>query len=131
MILLSLKIFLKEKGIIQHSLRKYRFEEIFVNIINQINEIIHLIQPKQLLYLAFDGVAPRAKMNQQRARRFKSAKKYSDLDKALQDYGIIEKQEHFKNNSISPGTEFMFELNRQIKFFIQKKIHEDERWRNV
>lgn len=120
-----------DTSIFKDILKGKKFEEIFVNILTQINEIIHLVQPKKLIYLAFDGVAPRAKMNQQRARRFKSARKYSELDKALQDMGIIEKEEHFKNNSISPGTEFMFELNKQIKFFIQKKIYEDERWRDV
>jgi len=65
-----------------------------------------------MVYFTFDGVAPRAKMNQQRARRFKSDKKYRELDEALQDLGILGRDYHFKNNSISPGTEFMFELNR-------------------
>lgn len=81
--------------------------------------------------MAFDGVAPRAKMNQQRSRRFKSARKYQELDEALRKLGILEKEEHFKNNSISPGTEFMVELNKQMKFFIQRKMAEDERWRKV
>ena len=70
-------------------------------------------------------------MNQQRARRFKSEKKYQELDDALRSFGIIEKDEHFKNNSISPGTEFMYELSRHMKFFIQRKMMEDERWRKV
>jgi 5''-3'' exonuclease len=90
-----------------------------------------MIQPQKMLFLAFDGVAPRAKMNQQRARRFKSARKYQELDDALRKLGILEKEEHFKNNSISPGTEFMFELNKHMKFFIQRKMAEDERWRKV
>lgn len=84
-----------------------------------------------MLFLTLDGVAPRAKMNQQRARRFKSAKQYQELEIALRSLGILEKEEHFKNNSISPGTEFMHELSKQIKFLIQRKMKEDERWRKV
>lgn len=98
---------------------------------NYINEIIQLVKPGKLLFLGFDGVAPRAKMNQQRSRRFKAAKKYDELDEALRRSGILEKEEHFKNNSISPGTEFMIELNQQIKFFIQRKMMEDAAWRKV
>lgn len=112
-------------------MRVFRFEEIFVQIFNYVNEIIQSLQPQQMIFLAFDGVAPKAKMNQQRARRFKSAKKYTELDNALRSFGIIDKDEHFQNNSISPGTEFMCELSKHMEFLIQRKMKEDDRWRNV
>lgn len=40
------------------------FEEVWANIMKAIDEIVHTIKPRQLLYFAVDGVAPRAKMNQ-------------------------------------------------------------------
>jgi 5'-3' exonuclease len=50
-------------------------EQIFKNVCYYFDRIVtDVAQPQELVYLAIDGVAPRAKMNQQRSRRYRSGK---------------------------------------------------------
>jgi 5'-3' exoribonuclease 1 len=48
-------------------------EQIFQNVCYYLDRVItDIAQPKELVFLAIDGVAPRAKLNQQRGRRYRS-----------------------------------------------------------
>jgi 5'-3' exonuclease len=48
-------------------------DQIFQNVCYYLDRIVSdIVQPKQLVFLAIDGVAPRAKLNQQRSRRYRS-----------------------------------------------------------
>lgn len=54
--------------------------------------------------MAVDGVAPRAKMNQQRSRRFRTAKEMSDVRaKALANGEVLPEEKAFDSNCITPG----------------------------
>jgi len=64
------------------------------NVLLKITELVKLTNPR-MLYIAVDGVAPLAKINQQRQRRYKSA-----LEKSV-----------WNTSAISPGTTFMNKLN--------------------
>jgi len=78
----------------------------FTNIGLYIDQLLQIIQPQKVFFMAVDGVAPRAKMNQQRARRFKSAReaaeRYEINQKKAKEGEIVEKP--FDSNCITPGT---------------------------
>lgn len=104
----------------------------FSAIFNYIEHLFDLIKPKQLFYMAIDGVAPRAKMNQQRSRRFRSALEAEEArEKAIRDGIPLSANEQFDTNAITPGTEFMAKLTVQLKYFIHKKVSTDANWQNI
>ncbi|EHK41679.1 hypothetical protein TRIATDRAFT_228664 [Trichoderma atroviride IMI 206040] len=104
-------------------------EEMFIRIFNYIEHLFGKIKPKKLFFMAIDGVAPRAKMNQQRARRFRTALDVEKArDKAIREGVELPKEEPFDSNCITPGTEFMAKLSQQLRYFVNKKISEDTDW---
>ncbi|GAA5932467.1 chromatin-binding exonuclease XRN1 [Sporobolomyces koalae] len=107
-------------------------EQIFLAIFAYISHLFSVIKPKKTFFLAIDGVAPRAKMNQQRSRRFRTAKEAKEtLEKAKRRGEEIPEGEGFDSNCITPGTPFMARLSKQLKYFIAKKVTEDADWRGV
>ena len=83
-------------------------DEMITKILSDITKLIEYTVPKDLIYIAIDGIAPSGKMKQQRQRRFRSAieRKYNDNNP-------------WNTNAISPGTYFMKKLNEALKVFIQ------------
>ncbi|KAI9787309.1 MAG: hypothetical protein M1816_007657 [Peltula sp. TS41687] len=107
-------------------------DKMFIAIFNYIEHLFGKIKPKQLFFMAIDGVAPRAKMNQQRARRFRTALDAEKAkDKAVREGVQMPAEDAFDSNCITPGTEFMAKLTHQLKYFINKKISEDVDWQGV
>jgi 5'-3' exoribonuclease 1 len=79
-------------------------EAMFIQIFNYIEHLYGTIKPKKVFFMAIDGVAPRAKMNQQRARRFRTA---LDAEKAREEAirkGVeMPAEPAFDSNCITPG----------------------------
>uniref|UniRef100_UPI00398EEF20 5'-3' exoribonuclease 1 isoform X2 n=1 Tax=Pristiophorus japonicus TaxID=55135 RepID=UPI00398EEF20 len=107
-------------------------EKIIADIFHYVEVLFRIIKPKKTFFMAVDGVAPRAKMNQQRGRRFRSAKEAEDkIKKALEKGENLPTEARFDSNCITPGTAFMARLHEQLKYFVNVKISTDKSWEDV
>ncbi|KAL8196008.1 hypothetical protein R6Q57_025008 [Mikania cordata] len=118
------------------------YDEVFNNIFDYIDRILNIVRPRKLLYMAIDGVAPRAKMNQQRSRRFRNAKDRLTLEEEedrlrkqyeLEGKNVLPKMESNveDSNIITPGTEFMYELSKHLQNYIRLRITNHPAWRSL
>ncbi|KAK3858374.1 hypothetical protein Pcinc_035435 [Petrolisthes cinctipes] len=106
-------------------------EKIFKDIFHYIEVLFRLIRPREVFFMAVDGVAPRAKMNQQRSRRFRSAREAVESEKRAKERGEdLPKEARFDSNCITPGTEFMARLDAQLQYFVTSKVSHDKMWQN-
>ena len=84
--------------------------------------IVNVIKPSKCVYISIDGPAPRAKMIQQRSRRYKATVFEPMISNQIrQSYGVETVQPTW-NPSInaSPGTKFMMKLSNALKQKINK-----------
>ncbi|XP_073290559.1 5'-3' exoribonuclease 3-like [Primulina huaijiensis] len=118
------------------------FDEVFSNIYDYIDRLFNIVRPRKLLYLAIDGVAPRAKMNQQRSRRFRAAKDLQMAEEVddkfrkefeMEGKVLLPKKESqvTDSNVITPGTEFMYTLARKLRNYIRLRISDSVAWRRI
>ena len=91
--------------------------ELIVAVCNKIDYYVGLLNPRDRVFVAFDGVAPVAKLSQQRDRRYKSwytGQIQRDIDGNLY-------KETWNTSAITPGTKFMKDLNESVVDYFLKK----------
>jgi len=112
-------------------------EEMFEAIFEYTEKVMSMVRPRHLVFLAIDGVAPRAKMNQQRTRRFRAVQESEEkktqiekIRKRLREQGIepeVTETCSFDSNVITPGTEFMTNLSKALQTWIKKKLTTEDK----
>ncbi|OAP59339.1 5'-3' exoribonculease Dhp1 [Fonsecaea erecta] len=121
--------------------------EMMLEIFKYTDRVVNMVRPRRLLMIAIDGVAPRAKMNQQRARRFRSARDAKEADEKKAEFQTLLRQQQrdmdddedeetvddvikktWDSNVITPGTPFMFILAQSIRYWVQWKLNTDPAW---
>jgi len=91
-------------------------------VIKYIEILVDYSKPTKLLYIAIDGSAPKAKLNQQRMRRFKKFHEKNELSLIKKRNNIEEDlNDEWDTNAITPGTLFMDKLSTKLKSYFSNR----------
>ena len=98
--------------IIEKHPKNYTWQQMFDEITSYTCKIISICKPNNLVYVAIDGVAPRAKIQQQRRRRYISAYR----NNLINDFKRANNMQvsDWDSNCITPGTDFMKALDKYL-----------------
>ena len=106
---------------------------ILQHVCDKISEYVAQVKPINRVFLTFDGVAPVAKMNQQRERRYRTWFT-SEMEKqftavapattATKPVSIVESEENWSTACITPGTAFMNKLHVRMSEYVANKKRE-------
>jgi 5'-3' exonuclease len=113
----------------RHGITNDEYESRLIQTVcEKINEYVALFRPSDKVLIAFDGVAPVAKLNQQRERRYKSwftsvvEKMIARKNALLDPVGVAGAGgEAWNTSAITPGTRFMAKLNQQMRDYCAEK----------
>ncbi|CAK9779952.1 unnamed protein product [Cutaneotrichosporon oleaginosum] len=118
-------------------------EEMMVEVFRYTERVVNMARPRKVLMMAIDGVAPRAKMNQQRSRRFRSAQEAQEKEierqEAIKMYEAMgnpvseetKNKKAWDSNAITPGTPFMDLLSKSLKYWVAMKLSTDPGWKDL
>lgn len=106
------------------------YSQMFAAVCDYLGPIIKSVKPKEVV-IAIDGVAPVAKLSQQRERRYKSAKESKHKEDMAIEFGQPVRAEHVDFNMISPGTEYMYDLEQTLIQELSNATSKGGKWEGI
>jgi len=103
-------------------------------VISKTEEYILFVSPTTNVFIAFDGVAPFAKLEQQRQRRYKSwyqNKIHDQIFVSTSASASDKPAKKWNSAAITPGTQFMKELNVALYSYFNKARAETYNVKNL
>ena len=88
-------------------------------ILNYLDYLIAYVNPTKKVFISVDGIAPMAKMSQQRKRRYKAIYDNNLKDNIKKKYNK-ELITVWNNTTITPGTKFMEKLHKHLIHYINQ-----------
>ena len=98
------------------------YDQVIINeVIRYTKELIDIVSPTKLVYIAMDGPVPMGKLVRQRERRYK--KIYDDYNiQCIYHKFNVPYPQTFDSNKISPGTSFMHQLHDKLNEAISSNV---------
>ena len=113
-----------KKNIEGHNMSKDKIEELLIEEVIKYTRylICDVVKPKKMTYISLDGPAPRAKMVQQRSRRYIGYHDKIYLQNAKKKYNISSDNNEWDSSAnISPGTNFMEKFSNALIKVMKEK----------
>ena len=111
-------LYLDTNGIIHKYAQKNLDEQLIIQqVLDFLDRLIRSVRPRELIYIALDGVVPRIRMTYQRTNRFIKSKNLSE--------------NKFDECHIKPGTKFMMKFYKCLHYFISHRMDTDQLWRSL
>ena len=113
---------------ITDNLSKDKIEEIIIDEVVRYTKylICDVVKPQKMAYIALDGPAPRAKMVQQRSRRYCTYFQKNYLEEQKKKFKLPESKNEWDHSAnISPGTLFMKKLSDRLLSIMKVKGFSD------
>ncbi len=107
----------------QPTLSQHEYEPLVIDhVLTNLISLTNVVRPTKMLYIGIDGLCPRAKMTQQRKRRYmtvwRKEQEIVQMQMQMQNNGTLVSQPDWDSNIITPGTRFMKALDDMLAAFI-------------